>query len=124
MTTPSSRRAELKRAYREKPPPAGVFAVRNLETGRLLVGASMNVQGSLNGIRFQLQQRVYRTHPELQADANALGLERFSFEVLDVLEPSKNPDADPREELRVLEALWMERLKPFGAAGYNASPAP
>jgi hypothetical protein len=29
---------------------------------------------------------------------------------------------DPKEELRVLAALWLERLRPYGEAGYNAPP--
>lgn len=119
MSTPPdsrARREELKRAYRERPPAAGVFAVRCLATGRVLLGASRNPQGSLNGIRFQLEQRVYRTHPALQADFTRLGAAQFSFEVLDLLEPKEGEDPD--EALAALEALWREKL---GALpGYGA----
>ncbi len=40
-----SSRAELKRQYKEATPQMGVFAVRNRATGKLLVGASLNVPG-------------------------------------------------------------------------------
>lgn len=116
-----SRRAELKRHYKENPPPMGVFAIRNRANGKLLVGISLNLTGALNSARFQLTQGVHR-HPELQADWNRYGADSFSFEVLDVLPPTEVPREDPREELRVLEALWLERLKPYGEAGYNTPP--
>ena len=120
-TPPASRRrAELKQAYKEAPPAAGVFAVRNLKSGKVLVGSSMNVQGSLNGLRFQLEARACRVSPELQTDWVQQGADAFSFEVLDRLPPPKDPGVDPREELQVLEALWLERLKPYAPAGYNA----
>ncbi|XXF76289.1 GIY-YIG nuclease family protein [Myxococcaceae bacterium GXIMD 01537] len=118
----SSRRAELKRNYKEKPPPMGVFAVRNLANGRVLVGASLNVNGSLNRIRFELAMGIHRTCPALQEDWSRHGAERFTFEVLDVLPPAEEPGVDPKEELGVLEALWLERLRPYGAAGYNSAP--
>lgn len=118
-----SRRAELKQAYKEKPPPMGVFAVRNRANGKVLVGTSLNLPGMINRIRFQLTLGGYRTHPALQEDWNRHGADNFSFEVLDVLPPSEEPrTTDPKEELQVLEALWLERLRPWGEAGYNAAP--
>ncbi|WP_375769227.1 GIY-YIG nuclease family protein [Archangium gephyra] len=118
-----SRRAELKRAYKEKPPPMGVYAVRNHANGKVLVGSSVNLPGILNRTRFALSTGCYRTHPALQEDWNRYGADSFSFEVLDVLPPTEEPRADPKEELSVLEALWLERLRPYGDAGYNGSPA-
>lgn len=118
-----SRRAELKQAYKENPPPMGVYAVRNRANGKVLVGTSLNLPGMLNRIRFTLELGSYRTHPALQEDWNRYGADSFSFETLDVLPPSKEPGADPKEELAVLESLWLDRLRPYGEAGYNAPPA-
>lgn len=117
-----AQRAEVRRAYKEKPPPMGVFAVRNRANGKVLVGASLNVQGALNRIRFELTTGMDRI-PGLLEDWKRQGADNFAFEVLDVLEPSEEPGADPKEELKVLEALWLDRLKPYGEAGYNG-PAP
>ncbi|WP_194863105.1 GIY-YIG nuclease family protein [Myxococcus sp. AB036A] len=113
-----SRRSELKRAYREAPPPMGVYAVRCLANGKVLVGASANVQGMLNRIRFELSTGMDRL-PTLLEDWKRYGAEQFTFEVLDVLKPSDEPVVAPEEELKVLEALWLDRLKPYGDAGYN-----
>lgn len=117
-----SRRAELKQAYKEKPPPMGVFAVRNRADGKVLVGTSLNLPGMLNRLRFELATGMHRTCPALQEDWNRHGADHFSFEILDVLPPTEEPRADPKEELRVLESLWLERLRSHGEAGYNPSP--
>ncbi|WP_164008245.1 GIY-YIG nuclease family protein [Pyxidicoccus trucidator] len=116
-----SSRAELKRAYKEKPPTMGVFAVRNHANGKVLVGSSLNLPGALNRIRFELTTGMPRI-PALLEDWKRYGADSFSFDVLDVLPPSEEPGADPKEELLVLEALWLERLKPYGDAGYNELP--
>lgn len=118
-----SRRAELKQAYKENPPEMGVYAVRNRANGKVLVGTSLNLPGMLNRLRFQLTLGGYRTHPALQEDWNRYGADSFSFEVLDVLPRAEEPrTTDPKEELAVLEALWLERLRPYGEAGYNDPP--
>ena len=116
----SSRRADLKRNYKEKPPPMGVFAVRNLANGKAFIGANLNVQGALNRLRFELNSGFCRVCPELYADWVRHGADSFVFEVLDVLEPSEDPGSDPKEELTVLEALWVARLRPNGEPGYES----
>lgn len=118
-----SRRAELKQNYKEKPPEMGVYAVRNRANGKVLVGTSVNLPGIINRTRFALTTGGYRTHPALQEDWNRYGADSFTFEVLDVLPPSEEPrTTDPKEELAVLESLWLERLRPYGEAGYNDPP--
>lgn len=116
-----ARRSDLKREYKEKPPAMGVFAVRNHANGKVLVGASLNLPGMLNRIRFELTSGMPRI-PALLADWNRYGEAQFTFDVLDVLAPPKEPGVDLKEELQVLENLWLERLKPYGDAGYNEPP--
>ncbi|MCE9672296.1 GIY-YIG nuclease family protein [Myxococcus stipitatus] len=116
-----SRRSELKRGYKEKPPPMGVYAVRNRANGKVLVGASLNLPGMLNRIRFELETGMPRI-PALLEDWRRHGAEQFSFDVLDVLEPPEEPGVDLKAELQVLEALWLDRLQPYGDAGYNERP--
>ncbi|MDC0713725.1 GIY-YIG nuclease family protein [Stigmatella sp. ncwal1] len=118
-----SRRSELKQAYKEKPPAMGVFAIRNRANGKVLVGSSLNLPGALNRARFELSTGIHRLYPALQEDWGRHGADSFSFEELDVLAPPEEPGVDLKEELRVLEALWLERLQPYGEAGYNTPPA-
>jgi hypothetical protein len=42
------------------------------------------------------------------------------FEVLDTLEPSDDPDADPREEVRLLEEMWRSRLEATDGPAWTA----
>ncbi len=102
-------RKELIRKYKETPTPAGVFRIRNIVTGRYLIGSNGNLPGILNRQRFQLE---HGSHPnrDLQREWNELGPGAFEFEALDQLEPQKDPPRDPAEELRVLLELWREKL--------------
>jgi len=106
------------RQYKETRPPAGVFRVRNTAAGKSLVGTSVNLPGTLNRHRFQLERG---SHPskELQADWSGLGPDAFEFEVLDRLKPSDKPEYDATEDLRVLKELWLEKLTASGELLYR-----
>lgn len=112
------RQREAKRAYKESPPPAGVFQIRNLRNDKRLIGSWFNVRGRINRERFLLEAGKHDS-AELQKDWNELGAEVFAFEVLDELKPAEGETAVKSDELRELEALWLEKLQPFGARGYN-----
>jgi hypothetical protein len=117
-------RKELIRAYREARRPMGIYRVRNIHDGRSLVGRSVDLPSILNRERAALR---FGAHPNavLQRDWNALGPDAFAFEVLDTLTPPEGrPDYDPADDLCVLEALWLERLEPYGERGYMRRPAP
>jgi hypothetical protein len=116
-------RAERKRAYKEAEVPMGIYAIRNTTNGKLFVGHTLNLGAIFNRARFEFAQRMHRV-PELQADWERYGEAAFSFEVLDKLPPREEPGGPPPlEELKVLEEMWLERLKPYGDAGYNTPPA-
>ncbi len=102
-------RKEATRRYRENPPAAGVFVVRNLIEGRVLVGAAPNVEGRLNRERFSLEMGSH-TSKELQADWDRLGPDRFVIEKLDELDAPDDPAADIKEDLEELRQMWIERL--------------
>ena len=111
-------RKAMRRAYKETPPPAGIVGLRNLVTGAVFLGATKNLPGMLNRLRFDLEGG---SHPNkvLQRDYNELGSESFAFEVLDELEPSEDPTADLAGELATLEAMWRERLAAEGVEDYG-----
>jgi hypothetical protein len=114
------RRAELKRAAREARPEAGVYQIRNLRSGKILVESTPNLR-TLNGRRIELARGGHR-NARLRADVEALGADAFVFEVLEVLEEPEGGFVLPRDALRRLEAAWLERLQPYGERGYNAMP--
>ncbi len=102
-------RRALVRQYKETGPVAGVYAIRNLPEGKLLVASAMNLAGALNRERFELRLRTHRNRA-LQADWDRLGDAAFVFEPLQELKRRDDPAFDPRAELADLLSLWREEL--------------
>jgi len=109
---------ELKRAYKEREKPAGVFQVRNTLNGKVLLGSSLNLEGPLNSHKFMLTIGRHR-NGELQGEWNEFGADKFEFEILEVVKVKDDPAFSVNDELTLLEEIWLEKLKPFGARGYN-----
>ena len=110
---------ELKNQYKQNQPRMGVFQIRNLANGKIFIARGMNVQGKLNSAKFQLEQG---SHPvsEMQDDYKKLGSDKFSFEVLDYLDPKKDDlNFDYTDDLKLLEQMWIDKLQPYGEKGYN-----
>ena len=110
-------RKSLSRAYKETTRPAGLFAVRNVTEGTMLIGTSVDLPSMLNRQRFQLEMG---THPDkaLQADWNRLGPDAFSFEVLDRLPLPETEAHNVGEELVTLRDMWLQKLVDEGQALY------
>ena len=105
----SRRNAELKAAARERKIPMGIYAVRNLVTGLVRLGSSVNVPAKLNRHRFTLQLGSH-LDKALQAEWRCHGAEAFVFEGLDLLPEKDEPTEDPVEELEALLSLWTAQL--------------
>ncbi|HUI27741.1 MAG TPA: GIY-YIG nuclease family protein [Candidatus Kryptonia bacterium] len=118
-----SNREELKRQYKETSPQMGVFAIRNRANGRIFLGASLNLPGMMNRTRFQLQRGAHQ-NAALQHDWTTQGSDNFSFEVLDELQPVADKSYDYHDDLDTLHSLWLDKLQPYGDAGYNTPPKP
>jgi len=114
-------RRELVREYKQTPRPAGVGAVRNTASGKILLVASTDVPALLNRHLAQLRLGAHR-NAALQADWDRLGADGFAFEVLDTVAPADTPGYDATEDVATLEALWLDKLRPFVPAGYNPVP--
>lgn len=112
-------RKEIHREYKERVKPSGVFQVKNLVNGMVLLGSSLNLEGPLNKHRFMLK---INSHPnkELQKDWNELGPEQFTFEILETVQLKDDPNFNLKDELTLLEEIWLEKLQPFGERGYNS----
>jgi hypothetical protein len=114
-------RKALRRQYKETIRPAGVFAVRNIVEDVLLIGTSPDLPGMLNRQRFQLDMGA---HPSkrLLADWKRLGPDAFSFDVLDRLEASEDPDRDLKRDLATLRDMWLTKLAAEGQSLYTDNP--
>jgi hypothetical protein len=114
----NNRKKELKEAYKQTHPPMGVYQIRNLANDKIMVGVALNLPGILNSSKLRLRAG---SHPNkrLQAEWKEFGGESFAFEVLDELAATEGAGYDYRADLAFLEALWLEKLEPYGERGYN-----
>ncbi|MCG3211061.1 MAG: hypothetical protein FOGNACKC_04698 [Anaerolineae bacterium] len=111
-------RKELIREYKERQKPAGVFQVKNIQNGKVLLGSSLNLEGALNKHQFMLTAGGH-LNKALQRDWNEYGSDQFVFEILEVAEVKDDPNFNLGDELTLLEQIWLEQLQPFGERGYN-----
>jgi hypothetical protein len=111
-------RRALKQQARETRPEAGVYQIRNLRSGLVLVESTLNLK-TINGRRMELARGAHR-NARLQSDVRELGSDAFVFEILEVLEEKEEGLLYRRDALKQLETAWLERLQPYGARGYNA----
>ena len=112
-------RREMIKEYKRTIQPMGIVQVKNIRNSRVYLTASANMPGTINSIRFQLKMGNFLPSAGLAKDWNELGEENFVVEVLDELKPVDDPAYDYRDDLKALEAMWLEKLKPFGERGYH-----
>ena len=113
-----ARQKALKLAYKLARPPMGIFAIRNTVTGRRLIDKSMNLTGSLNRHRMELQRGVHRNRA-LMEDWRTLGESQFVFEVIEPLAERPEPDFDHEAALADRLAAWRERVPAGSPESYT-----
>jgi hypothetical protein len=91
-------RKALIREYKANARPMGVFQVRNVLSGKVFLGSTVDLPSMLNRQRSQLQMGAHPNR-QLQADWRAHGA-------------------------GTLEAMWLAKVAPFGERGYNPEPKP
>jgi len=114
------RKAKIKE-YKDTPCPMGIYQIKNKANGKILISSSLNLPAILNRCKAELRMGCYRDIV-LQKEWKQFGPEMFEFKELEMYEPADDPRYDPAEDLHVLEALWVEKLSPFGDKGYNKPP--
>lgn len=110
-------RKEMNREYVERVKPAGVYQVKNLANGKILLGSSLNLEGPLNRHKFMLKIGSH-TNKALQKDWEELGADQFVFEILEEVLIKDEPNFNLKDDLTLLEMIWLEKLQPV-ARGYN-----
>lgn len=115
--TGRARRKELLQAYRTALLPIGIFGIRNLASGRVLIGQSSNLPGSWNRHRMELRLGTHR-NKALREDWHTYGESQFAFEVLQLVEERPEPDFDYAGELARCLGIWRARVPPGSADSY------
>jgi hypothetical protein len=99
----------LQAAYRERAVKGGIYAIRNTDSGRLLVEQTADMQGSAN--RFEFMKSTGACFSlKLQKDWKP-GAATFAFEILEELDKGADQtDAEFRADLAALKELWLDKL--------------
>ena len=113
-------RKDINREYQERVKPAGVYQVKNTVNGKVLLGSSLNLEGPLNRHKFMLKIGSH-TNKALQKDWDELGPDKFVFEILEEVKVKDDSNFNLKDELTLLEQIWLEELQPFGERGYNVN---
>jgi group I intron endonuclease len=113
-------RKELKAEYKNMKFRMGVFRIFNKINGKIYIGSSPDLIAAWNSQRFQLEAGL---HPcaALQSDWKTFGQGNFTYEILEEIKQSDDAPKDFGKDLKALEELIIEELKPFGEKGYNSS---
>jgi DNA-binding HxlR family transcriptional regulator len=106
---PKTSKTQIKRDYKNTLTPMGVYQIKNIVTGRVYLGSSLNVAARLNRFRFELK---YGTEwsDDLINDAKEYGENNLVFEVLEYLKPKDDPKYDYKYDLKELEEKWRAKL--------------
>lgn len=109
-----AKRKELTQAYKLAFLPMGIFAIRNLTTGRVLIDQSANLNAAFNRHRVELQLGTHR-NKALMDDWRTYGETNFVFEVLETIKERPEPDFNYHAEMARLLAICRARV-PLGSA--------
>jgi hypothetical protein len=104
----SSRKAAIQ-AYKERPIPRGVFAVRCRATNRVWVDSALNLEAAENRIWFALRLGDVHMDKSIVAEFQAHGREAFHFEILEKIDDDVTPMA-LKDLLKEKKLLWMAQL--------------
>ena len=109
---------EIIKKYKQTIQAMGIYQIKNKINDKLYIGSTKNLPGKINSYKFQLKNGLH-PNKEMQKEFNEIGEEGFSFDILDYLKPKEDLNYDYTEELKILEAMWIEKLQPFNKKGYN-----
>lgn len=106
-------KSEVKREYKQAKRPMGIYRIRNTKDGKSYLGFATDLPARLNRHKSELKFGNHRNR-ELLAEWKTLGETCFDFEVLDELDHDENSRTDPMEELRLLNEMWISKLRDAG----------
>jgi hypothetical protein len=109
---------EIIREYKDRRKPAGIFQIKNVSTGKVFLGSSLDLDGVLNSHRFRLEAGLH-PNESLQQEWNEKGPREFEFTILETVPATDDPQVRSEDELTLLEGIWLEKLEADRVARYN-----
>ena len=103
-------RKELKDEYLQTKPTMGVFQIKNLTNGKILIDNSTNVDSRWNRYKAELKFGSCQ-NKELQKDWKEFGEENFEFTLLSEIKQKDNDNLDYNKELKLLQDMLIEELQ-------------
>src|SRR5512142_2412835 len=97
---------KMREEYKNMVFPKGVFMIKNNVTGRVWLSSSLNLHGVLDKNKFVLNTGNHK-NPALQEDWKKYGADSFTFEILETLKLSDDPNYNYDEDLKILEMIWI-----------------
>ncbi|MFN0173347.1 MAG: GIY-YIG nuclease family protein [Saprospiraceae bacterium] len=114
-------RKELTEEYKQTKFRMGVFQIRNVVNEKIFIESSINLDAIWNRHRLELDFGGHR-NKNLQKDWKEFGDDKFKFEILSEIEHREAVAVDYKQELKLLEKMYLEELQPFEEKGYNQRP--
>ena len=105
----NSSRKEAIRAYKERKPERGIFAIRCLPTADVWVESSPDLPAASNRIFFLLQLGDRFLEKSAVENFSAHGRDAFSFEILETLDEEINP-LTVKDVLKERKLHWAAHL--------------
>ena len=105
-------RKDLKQSYKDAPSTAGIYLIKNNQTGMNLMQPAQNAKGVINRHLFELKYGTHR-NIKMQQDWNEYGEASFEFMVI------KNVKPDEQNIKSVLEKMLNECREKFGITNDN-----
>ena len=110
MTNESGRKKELQSQYKEREVVGGVYLLRNTQTRKIFLDATVDLQGAKNRFAFA-QSTGSCVYVKLQQDWARLGGDRFAFETLEeVRKKGEQTREGFKEDVELLKDIWLEQL--------------
>ncbi len=108
----------LKEKYKQLKFKIGVYQIRNVVNGKILIDGSVNIDAIFNRNKLQLN---FGNNPNilLQDEWKKFGEEIFRFEILSEIKEKDDSTIDYAKEAKQLAQLYIDELKPLGGKGYH-----
>lgn len=102
-------RKEIKEEYKQMKFPMGIFQIKNIQNGKVLIDNSIDMSSKWNRHKMELRFGNHKKS-ELQKDWNEKGEDNFVFEILSELKQDDEKTVNYPKELKLLQQMIVEEM--------------